>query len=198
MARKKKADLARIVEMALQLFLEKGYDAVSIEEICAAVGISKPTFYAANLTKRDLLIMVYHEPMADRSALPDNLDEISVCEDEHDIVRIFYSLCDLANDTLLRYGRDMLSSLYSIMLDGDMMERIMSDKWKDALLRVLMAAEKKDLIPHGLEAQRAVDLVSAFIVGHTMNYALGRIERNRNKFHSSLHALLEDPGKELL
>jgi AcrR family transcriptional regulator len=35
----------RILQTALQLFSEKGYDATSVREICEAAGITKPTLY---------------------------------------------------------------------------------------------------------------------------------------------------------
>jgi TetR/AcrR family transcriptional regulator len=35
----------RILQKALELFSERGYDATSVREICAAAGITKPTLY---------------------------------------------------------------------------------------------------------------------------------------------------------
>ena len=35
----------RILQKALELFSEKGYDATSVREICEAAGITKPTLY---------------------------------------------------------------------------------------------------------------------------------------------------------
>ena len=35
----------RILQSALELFSQKGYDATSVREICAAAGITKPTLY---------------------------------------------------------------------------------------------------------------------------------------------------------
>lgn len=35
----------RILKKALELFSEKGYDATSVREVCAAAGVTKPTLY---------------------------------------------------------------------------------------------------------------------------------------------------------
>ena len=35
----------RILQKALELFSDKGYDATSVREICEAAGITKPTLY---------------------------------------------------------------------------------------------------------------------------------------------------------
>jgi AcrR family transcriptional regulator len=44
-ARKKAATRRKIQEQALQLFVEKGYDATTVEEIAAAAGVSHMTFF---------------------------------------------------------------------------------------------------------------------------------------------------------
>jgi len=44
-----------ILEQALTLFSERGYDAVGVQEICEAAGITKPTLYHYFGSKRGLL-----------------------------------------------------------------------------------------------------------------------------------------------
>ncbi len=44
-----------ILEQALALFSERGYDAVGVQEICEAAGITKPTLYHYFGSKRGLL-----------------------------------------------------------------------------------------------------------------------------------------------
>lgn len=44
-----------ILEQALTLFSERGYDAVGVQEICDAAGITKPTLYHYFGSKRGLL-----------------------------------------------------------------------------------------------------------------------------------------------
>jgi TetR/AcrR family transcriptional regulator, repressor for divergent bdcA len=51
-------DLERGVEVAAQLFREKGYDAVGVAELVRAIGISPPSFYAAYGSKKTLLGLV--------------------------------------------------------------------------------------------------------------------------------------------
>ena len=45
----------KIMECALQLFSARGYDAVGVQEICEAAGITKPTLYHYFGSKRGLL-----------------------------------------------------------------------------------------------------------------------------------------------
>ncbi|MCI2153938.1 MAG: TetR/AcrR family transcriptional regulator [Solobacterium sp.] len=50
----------KIRDNALRLFQENGYDAVTINAICKASGISKNTFYYYYTEKKDLLFSIIH------------------------------------------------------------------------------------------------------------------------------------------
>lgn len=56
---------ASLLECALHLFAERGYDAVGVQEICNAAGVTKPTLYHYFGSKRGLfeaLLMERHAP----------------------------------------------------------------------------------------------------------------------------------------
>jgi AcrR family transcriptional regulator len=55
---KKKEDILRAV---LQLFLKKGYNATSTNDICAAAKLAKPTLYYYFGSKRDLLFSLHQD-----------------------------------------------------------------------------------------------------------------------------------------
>lgn len=50
---KKQAKL--IVEKAVKLFSEKGYESVSVNDICSAAGIARSTFYLTFSSKKDII-----------------------------------------------------------------------------------------------------------------------------------------------
>jgi AcrR family transcriptional regulator len=54
--RKKEATTERLREVALALVAERGFDAVSIDDIAAAADVSKTTFYRYFETKEDVLL----------------------------------------------------------------------------------------------------------------------------------------------
>ncbi|MEU0947753.1 TetR family transcriptional regulator [Streptomyces canus] len=66
--RKKQQMYATVSEIAVRLFLEKGFDAVSVAEIAAAAEISKPTLFRYFPTKEDLVLhrIADHEDEAAR------------------------------------------------------------------------------------------------------------------------------------
>lgn len=54
-------DRKTIEAAALELFHERGYDAIKVQDICDAVGITKPTFYHYVPSKDDILLRYYDE-----------------------------------------------------------------------------------------------------------------------------------------
>ncbi|MEU5598554.1 TetR family transcriptional regulator [Streptomyces sp. NPDC020298] len=66
--RKKRRMYKDVSDIAVRLFLEKGFDAVSVAEVAAAAGISKPTLFRYFPAKEDLVLhrIADHEDEAAR------------------------------------------------------------------------------------------------------------------------------------
>ena len=62
-ARRREAETLRIVRVALALFLERGPDEVTADEIAAAAAISRRTFFRYFPSKDDVLVMVHGRSM---------------------------------------------------------------------------------------------------------------------------------------
>ncbi|MFL6110929.1 MAG: TetR/AcrR family transcriptional regulator [Catenulispora sp.] len=69
--RKKQRMYQDVSETGIRLFLEKGFDAVSVAEVAAAAGISKPTLFRYFPAKEDLVLhrIADHEAEAARVAV---------------------------------------------------------------------------------------------------------------------------------
>jgi TetR/AcrR family transcriptional regulator, mexJK operon transcriptional repressor len=55
----------RLLDVATQLFMERGFDGTSIDAVAEAAGISKPTVYARYHDKRDLFAAVLRKRIRD-------------------------------------------------------------------------------------------------------------------------------------
>ena len=78
----------RLIEIALKLFTERGYDAVGVQEIVEGAGVTKPTLYHHFGSKRGLLASVsasiwgdlmarLKEPLTYRGDLPLTLESVA-------------------------------------------------------------------------------------------------------------------------
>ncbi|MGL5069338.1 MAG: TetR/AcrR family transcriptional regulator [Sarcina sp.] len=80
MNRKEKAELTRkkLFETAIKLINEKGYDNITVSEICKESGVAKGTFYVHFESKEDILKETYYADMS--SYVLKNFDEFILNE----------------------------------------------------------------------------------------------------------------------
>ena len=66
-----RADLrrARVTEISAEIFSRRGFRATSMNEIAAAVGLSKPTLYHYFRSKEELLVRIYSDVLDESLAL---------------------------------------------------------------------------------------------------------------------------------
>ena len=124
----------RILREALRLFSQRGYDAVSVEQIAEAVGIKAPSLYKHYKGKQDIFDAVFAETARRYDAFTDSISvhlgntaedlDTLLCLNAEDLVRMVRSLVaySLHDDFISQFRRMMtieqfrspqLSALYS-------------------------------------------------------------------------------------
>lgn len=63
----------RLITVALHRFAARGFDEVTVDEICAEAGVAKGTFYFHFPTKQDLLVAAFHRGGPDVRAHAEDL-----------------------------------------------------------------------------------------------------------------------------
>lgn len=79
-----------ILDVALQLFSERGYDAVGVQEISTAAGVTKPTLYHYFGSKLGLL-----QSLLSENFLPFKQEVINACEYQGDLPATLYHLAQV-------------------------------------------------------------------------------------------------------
>ena len=104
---------ARLIsETAMRLFKEKGYAAVSVNEICASCGIARSTFYSVFNGKDGIIAYTLGSVRADATA--DFASVLSADNDFERMMLLFGRYVDMCEDN----GWELTSELLRVELDG--------------------------------------------------------------------------------
>ena len=101
-----KINVEEIKKTAIDLFLKNGYNNVTIQDICDAVHITKPTLYKYIKGKEDLVLDFYDQTI---EKLVNDTYRLVDSDSHYQQLLIIFST--IINDTK-RYGFDLLSQLF--------------------------------------------------------------------------------------
>lgn len=103
-------DRREISDVALGLFRKNGYESITVQDICDACGISKPTFYSRFPSKGDILLDFYEDVSL---RLNDNLSALMGTTSAWEQLRIcFTTLMDETENV----GYELMSHTLAINL----------------------------------------------------------------------------------
>lgn len=124
----------RIMECALNLFYQRGYDAVGIQEICNEAGVTKPTLYHYFGSKYGLLETVlesrmsghmkaFEEASAFRGNMHQSLDDfasalIDLANKDHKAYMLLMALCYSARENeTFRAAEPYIKRIYNMAVE---------------------------------------------------------------------------------
>ena len=99
----------KILNESMKLFKEKGYTEVSVEDICAAAGITRSTFYYHYKTKAAILDSVYVDYRSERSER--QLATILLSENKWEQ---FWWVCEDSIDLTQSIGWELETMLFAV------------------------------------------------------------------------------------
>ncbi len=194
--RQKQALREEIMSAAQELVAEKGYSAMSMDELAARVGISKPTLYAHFANKDELVVEAATREMKQMIALIESQADRSPIEQLRFIMRqilqrqvqmhtlgigpwpeIFRLLC--ANDEALEYIRRVSADIITLVQRGIERGEIDPSLDPEAVVRAffgLASALHKWYVtaPSPADPQRAAEsLIEIFVRGVRRNPVSG-------------------------
>lgn len=144
-----------IINAAVELFKERGYENVSVNDICKQAGIARSTFYLTFAGKKEIIDKVLSDARLDRE---DFFGEFISAENDFERMWI---LCNRYLTVAINFGPELTGALFRLELMGelDVMDTVHTvDEWMITLLGnsqkagVVLSPEPADVLaPLGVD-----------------------------------------------
>jgi len=180
---------AQIVQAGGQLFKQKGYDAVTVNDICQACNITKPTFYYHIKSKQDILLHLYDVII--ENLTPILLEMLHSSSSWDQIILLFDHLIN--NITTL--GADLNSQLLIVNLQRKEQALHLRKPLEEIANDIIATGQKSGQFRNENEAASLYKAAAYMFTGYEYMWCTLRGQFNwREEFFNSLEALLDvDP-----
>lgn len=140
MADGKSKNMKLIVDAALKLFREKGYEHVSVNDICTEAGIARSTFYLCFSGKRQIIDRVIAGARLDREQFFGDFVAAS-----NDFERMWI-LCDRYLTVAIEFGPELVATLFSLELSGELDILDLTHQVDEWMIQLCANAQKAGII----------------------------------------------------
>lgn len=174
-----------ISAQAFRLFRQKGYEATSVQDICDACGISKPTFYSRFASKGDLIIDFY-DGVTER--LNANLSSLVETTSAWEQLKICFGT--LMDETEAA-GADLMAHMLIINLEQDRHSFDARDFLTRTMVAIIRRGQKTGEIANRMPADELYETASYLFQGYLLMWSISKARLDwRTKFMEGLAALL--------
>ena len=139
-----------IEEVAVNLFLEKGYCNTTINDICEAMDITKPTFYKYFNAKEELMLGLYD--VAIKKICSDTLSLLKADTDIERLLVLFNELLDFT----VAFGPDLFSQMFIANLNHNYNSFSNYKEMDELIILLLRKAQNKHEI-HNMEDPKLIN-----------------------------------------
>ena len=129
-----------IIDAALRLFREKGYENVSVNDICARAGIARSTFYLNFSSKRGIIDRVIADARLDREEFFGDFVAAS-----NDFERMWI-LCNRYLTVAIEFGPELVATLFSLELTGEIDILDLTHQVDEWMIKLCDNAQKAGII----------------------------------------------------
>lgn len=164
----------QILRAAEGLFLEKGYDNVSLEEIAAASGVTRGAVHWHFKNKQGLLLALRDDAQQPFRALADRLAQDSGAASLEELGRIIGDMFAQLQDDPRRQGLLRVMMRLDFALSEDENGSTFREDIKGLLISIFQAVARRHKLPEPWTAESAASALSATIGGLVSEWALGR------------------------
>lgn len=188
---KKDETMLKIYDVALDLFLKKGYEQVTVNEICKSVHITKPTFYAYNLQKEDMLIHVFERDLETSDP------KWNECNDANWYAGIVRGI-DLLVKRCIELGMDLWRPYLKICIDRGRTPVNISGAWREKMEKLIDLAREAGQIQAVQSAKALLHCILIYLMG--VSYRLCMDEPVASVYqdvHNGIETILQKTPAEI-
>lgn len=179
-----------IEEVAVNLFLEKGYNNTTINDICEAMDITKPTFYKYVNAKEELMLDLYD--VAIKRICRDTLSLLEVDTDIERLLVLYNKLIDYT----IAFGHDLFSQMFIANLNHNHNSFSNYKEMDDLVVLLLRKAQKKQEIHNTKDPVQINDTILYTYIGYEIAWCVRDSDVDiKKKFFNSLAAILNIDNK---
>ena len=174
-----------ISNKAIQLFLEKGYSNVTIQNICDELHITKPTFYNYIHSKEELILDLYDITI---SSLVNNTYQLVDVNTHYEQLLVIFST--LIHDTK-KYGSDLFSQMFIANLKENHHSFDMRDNLTKLCIIIIKKAQENKEIQNTCLPQDIYTAIAHVFTGHEALWCIhdGNQDFEEN-FYKSMNTIL--------
>lgn len=180
----------KIFATASKLFREKGYNNVTINDICDACGITKPTFYYHIKSKQDILVSFYDHIVDNLTPLL--MQMISVSSSWEQLMLLFDTLIN----NIEELGTDINSQLLSVNLEKNYGTFALRKNLEEIAISIVKKGQQNKQIRNLNDAKQLYQAAAYMFTGYEYMWCV--LDGNfdwKQQFYRSLENLLDvDPA----
>lgn len=137
-----------IISAAIKLFKDKGYENVSVNDICKEAGIARSTFYLTFAGKKEIIDKILSDVRLDRDEF---FGDFIVAENDFERMWI---LCNRYLTVAINFGPKLVGSLLRLELLGELDIMGMVHKVDEWMIKLLSNSQKTGVILSPEPAER--------------------------------------------
>ena len=174
-----------ILNTACSLFRERGFDSVSLDEVCRACGISKPTFYNY-VDSKDAILTDYYDIVCQ-----DIMMHFANVYEQDTYYKQFCKFYDIIIDSSIDLGPDLIGKMLSLNLQEDKNSFSTRDHLTEIVIPLIRKGQESGEFSSNIPAGELYDAVNFVFLGLELKWCMkkGAIDW-KSEFHRITDAIL--------
>ena len=174
-----------ILNTACGLFREKSFDSVSLDEVCRACGISKPTFYNY-VDSKDAILTDYYDIVCQ-----DIMMHFANVYEQNTYYQQFCTFYDIIIDSSLDLGPELVGKMLSLNLKDNKNSFSTRDHLTEIVIPLLRKGQEAGEFASAIQAEELYDAVNFVFLGLELKWCMRKGDLDwKSEFHRITDSLL--------